>query len=191
MRRTEGVTPSASANDLTPQNRRTDMPSIKPVEEASQEFTADLAALRDDVTKLTSSVSKFIRTQTTATTNTVFDAAKDFRPGKQSARSCGGSEHGPRDNDRAHSPRGDADRDDCRHPRGIAKPRAQMNALINWPTTSDSAALPPSPGLPSVRPRANGTSACWLPSPSCRPASLRRSSMAPRLRTSQASFMRR
>ena len=34
------------------------MPSIKPVEEASQEFTADLAALRDDVTKLTSSVSE-------------------------------------------------------------------------------------------------------------------------------------
>jgi hypothetical protein len=42
------------------------MPSIKPVEEASQEFTADLAALRDDVTKLTSSVSEFIRTQTAA-----------------------------------------------------------------------------------------------------------------------------
>jgi ElaB/YqjD/DUF883 family membrane-anchored ribosome-binding protein len=36
--------------------------------------TADLAALRDDVTKLTSSVSEFIRTQTAATTNTVFDA---------------------------------------------------------------------------------------------------------------------
>ena len=50
------------------------MPSIKPVEEASQEFTADLAALRDDVTKLTSSVSEFIRTQTAATTNAVFDA---------------------------------------------------------------------------------------------------------------------
>jgi hypothetical protein len=61
-----------------------------------------------------------------------------------------------------------------------------MNALINRPTTSDSAALPSSPGLPSVRPRANGTSACWLPSPSCRPASLRRSSMAPRLRTSRS-----
>jgi hypothetical protein len=27
---------------------------------------------------------------------------------------------------------------------------------------------------------------CWLPSPSCRPASLRRSSMAPRLRTSRS-----
>ena len=76
---TDRVTPSAPVNDLTPQNRRTDMPSIKPVEEASQEFTADLAALRDDVTKLTSSVSEFIRTQTAATTNTVFDAVDNAR----------------------------------------------------------------------------------------------------------------
>jgi hypothetical protein len=44
------------------------MPSIKPVEEASQDFTAGLAELRDDVAKLTSSVSEFIRTQTAATT---------------------------------------------------------------------------------------------------------------------------
>jgi Recombinase len=49
--------------------------------------------------------------------------------------------------------------------------------------TSGSAALAPSPRLPSVRPRANGISACWLLSPSCRPGSLRRSSMAPRLGT--------
>ena len=53
-------------------------------------------------------------------------------------------------------------------------------------TTSGSVALPPSPRSPSVKPRANGTSACWLPSPSCRPASLRRSSMAPRLRISRS-----
>jgi hypothetical protein len=65
---TDRVTPSAPVNDLTPQNRRTDMPSIKPVEEASQDFTAGLAELRDDVAKLTSSVSEFIRTQTAATT---------------------------------------------------------------------------------------------------------------------------
>jgi len=45
---TDGVTPSASVNDLTPQNGRTDMASVKPVEEASQDFTADLAAMRDD-----------------------------------------------------------------------------------------------------------------------------------------------
>jgi hypothetical protein len=40
--------------------------------------------------------------------------------------------------------------------------------------------------LKIARGRANGTSACWLPSPSYRPASLRRSSMAPRLRTSRS-----
>jgi hypothetical protein len=66
---TDRVTPSAPVNDLTPQNWRTDMPSIKPVEEASQDFAAGLAELRDDVAKLTSSVSEFIRTQTAATTN--------------------------------------------------------------------------------------------------------------------------
>jgi ElaB/YqjD/DUF883 family membrane-anchored ribosome-binding protein len=70
------------------------MSSVKPVQEASQEFaadfatlrndvtkefTADLAALRDDVTKLTSSLSEFIRTQTAATTNTVFDAVDNAR----------------------------------------------------------------------------------------------------------------
>ena len=48
---TDRVTPSAPVNDLTPQNRRTDMPSIKPVEEASQDFAVDVAALCDDVEK--------------------------------------------------------------------------------------------------------------------------------------------
>ncbi|MGB6325009.1 MAG: hypothetical protein WBG11_04335 [Methylocella sp.] len=73
------ITPCASVNDLAPPNRRTDMASNKPVEEASQDFAADLAALRDDVAKLTSSVSEFIRTQTAATTNTVFDAVDNTR----------------------------------------------------------------------------------------------------------------
>jgi len=50
------------------------MASIKPVEKASQDFTAELASLRDDVAKLNSSLSKFIRTRSTARTNTVFDA---------------------------------------------------------------------------------------------------------------------
>ena len=50
------------------------MASIKPVEKASQDFTAELASLRDDVAKLNSSLSKFIRTRSTAQTNTVFDA---------------------------------------------------------------------------------------------------------------------
>jgi ElaB/YqjD/DUF883 family membrane-anchored ribosome-binding protein len=73
------VTPCASMNDLAPRNWRTDMASNKPVEEASQDFAADLAALRDDVAKLTSSVSEVIRTHTAATTNTVFDAVDSAR----------------------------------------------------------------------------------------------------------------
>lgn len=55
------------------------MANIKPVEEATQDFTTDLAALRDDVAKLSSSVSDFIRSQTTATTNTVVDAVDNAR----------------------------------------------------------------------------------------------------------------
>ena len=50
------------------------MASIKPVEEASQDFTAELASLRDDVAKLNSSLSEFTRTHSAATTKTVFDA---------------------------------------------------------------------------------------------------------------------
>ena len=50
------------------------MTSTKP-----EDFTADLAALRDDVTKLTSSVTEFIRSQTAATRNTAFDAADSAR----------------------------------------------------------------------------------------------------------------
>ena len=50
------------------------MTSSKP-----EDFAADFAALRDDVTKLTSSVSEFIRTQTAATSNTVFDAVDNAR----------------------------------------------------------------------------------------------------------------
>ena len=55
------------------------MANIKPVEEATEDFTADLAALRDDVAKLSSSVSDFIRSQTAATTNTVADAVDNAR----------------------------------------------------------------------------------------------------------------
>jgi hypothetical protein len=64
--------------------------------------------------------------------------------------------------------------------RGCPRPNEQDR---DGSTISGSAAVHPSPRLPSVRPRANGTSASSLPSPSCRPASSRRSSMAPRLRT--------
>ena len=55
------------------------MANIKPVEEATEDFTADLAALRDDVAKLSSSVSDFIRSQTAATTKTVADAVDNAR----------------------------------------------------------------------------------------------------------------
>ena len=55
------------------------MANIKPVEDASQDFTADLAALRDDVAKLSASVSEFIRSQTAATTNSVADAVGNAR----------------------------------------------------------------------------------------------------------------
>lgn len=55
------------------------MASIKPGGETSQDFSADLAALRDDVAKLSSSLSEFVRTQTATTTNTVFDAVDNAR----------------------------------------------------------------------------------------------------------------
>ena len=55
------------------------MASIKPVEKVSQDFTAELASLRDDVAKLNSSLSGFIRTHSAATTNTVFDAVDNAR----------------------------------------------------------------------------------------------------------------
>jgi ElaB/YqjD/DUF883 family membrane-anchored ribosome-binding protein len=66
--------PSASVNELNPQKWRTDMTSSKP-----EDFAADFAALRDDVTKLTSSFSDYIRKQTATAANTVSDAAGNAR----------------------------------------------------------------------------------------------------------------
>ena len=51
------------------------MASIKPGKETSQDFAADLASLRDDVAKLNSSLSEFVRTHSARSTNTVFEAA--------------------------------------------------------------------------------------------------------------------
>jgi DNA invertase Pin-like site-specific DNA recombinase len=48
-------------------------------------------------------------------------------------------------------------------------------------TTSDKVELHLSPRSQSRKARANGTSACWVPSPLCRPGSSRRSPKAPRL----------
>jgi ElaB/YqjD/DUF883 family membrane-anchored ribosome-binding protein len=50
------------------------MTSSKP-----EDFAADFAALRDDVTKLTSSFSDYIRKQTAAASNSVSDAADNTR----------------------------------------------------------------------------------------------------------------
>jgi len=47
------------------------MPDTKPIEKASQVSAADLAALRDDITKLTASISELVPEQASATTSTV------------------------------------------------------------------------------------------------------------------------
>jgi ElaB/YqjD/DUF883 family membrane-anchored ribosome-binding protein len=43
------------------------MTKSKPMEDASQDFVADLAALRDDVESMRAAITEFIRSQTTAT----------------------------------------------------------------------------------------------------------------------------
>ena len=91
------------------------MASIKPVEEASQDFTADLAALRDDVAKLSSSLSEFIRTQTTTTTDTVVDAVANARQQISDTAS--------KAQDRVARTGTDLET--------TIEPRAQMNALVN------------------------------------------------------------
>jgi ElaB/YqjD/DUF883 family membrane-anchored ribosome-binding protein len=50
------------------------MASIKSVEDVTEDFGRALEALRDDIAKLTSSVSEFVSSQTTATTNKVVGA---------------------------------------------------------------------------------------------------------------------
>jgi ElaB/YqjD/DUF883 family membrane-anchored ribosome-binding protein len=55
------------------------MPNIKHLEEASQDFAADLAALRDDIAKLTASVSALARAEASSTTNTVLGAVDQAR----------------------------------------------------------------------------------------------------------------
>jgi ElaB/YqjD/DUF883 family membrane-anchored ribosome-binding protein len=55
------------------------MPPHKPVEEASREIAADLAALREDIAKLTASVAELVQAEASATTNTVLGAVGDAR----------------------------------------------------------------------------------------------------------------
>jgi ElaB/YqjD/DUF883 family membrane-anchored ribosome-binding protein len=51
----------------------------KPIKEATQDLAADFAALREDVTKLSSSVTELARKQASATTSTVADAVDGAR----------------------------------------------------------------------------------------------------------------
>jgi ElaB/YqjD/DUF883 family membrane-anchored ribosome-binding protein len=55
------------------------MPTSKPPEEASPDIAADWLALRDDITKLTASVSELVRAEATATSDTVLGAVNDVR----------------------------------------------------------------------------------------------------------------
>jgi ElaB/YqjD/DUF883 family membrane-anchored ribosome-binding protein len=64
---------------------------IKPMKEASQDFAADLADLRDNITKLTASVTDIAKKQTSAATSTVLDtvegARQNFSDGAAEAQS--------------------------------------------------------------------------------------------------------
>ncbi len=55
------------------------MQMTKPIEEATQDFAADLAALREDITKLTLSVTELVRSQATATADSMLGAVHDAR----------------------------------------------------------------------------------------------------------------
>jgi ElaB/YqjD/DUF883 family membrane-anchored ribosome-binding protein len=55
------------------------MQMTKPIEEATQDFTADLAALREDITKLTTSVAELVRAQATTTADSMFGAVDNAR----------------------------------------------------------------------------------------------------------------
>ena len=50
------------------------MAGMKSVGDLTEDFGADLAALRDDIAKLTSSVAAFVNSQSTTTQNKVFEA---------------------------------------------------------------------------------------------------------------------
>ncbi|MGH6841803.1 MAG: DUF883 family protein [Methylocella sp.] len=67
--------PAAKANPGPPQE--CSMHDPKPVKEASQDLAADVAALRDDFTKLTSSVTELMRIRALTATSTVSDAVDD------------------------------------------------------------------------------------------------------------------
>ena len=52
------------------------MSDIKHIKDVSQDFAENFAALRDDVAKLTTSVTELVRSQASTTTGTVMEAVK-------------------------------------------------------------------------------------------------------------------
>ncbi len=55
------------------------MPMTKPIEEATQDFAADLTALREDISKLTLSVAELVRSQANSTADSMFGAVDSAR----------------------------------------------------------------------------------------------------------------
>jgi len=51
----------------------------KPINEATQDITADLAALRDDISKLSNSVATLVRSQAAVTTDQMLGAVDTAR----------------------------------------------------------------------------------------------------------------
>jgi len=55
------------------------MQVTKPINEATQDITADLAALRDDIAKLSNSVTALVRSQAAVTTDQMMGAVDTAR----------------------------------------------------------------------------------------------------------------
>lgn len=55
------------------------MQMTKPIDEAAQDFASDLAALREDITKLTLSVTQLVRAQASTTADSMLGAVDSAR----------------------------------------------------------------------------------------------------------------
>jgi ElaB/YqjD/DUF883 family membrane-anchored ribosome-binding protein len=55
------------------------MQMTKPIEEATQDFAADLTALREDITKLTMSVTELVRAQASTTADSMLGVVDNAR----------------------------------------------------------------------------------------------------------------
>jgi ElaB/YqjD/DUF883 family membrane-anchored ribosome-binding protein len=69
------VTAQIHAPHMT--RKENSMSEIKHIKDVSQDFAENFAALRDDVAKLTTSVTELLRSQASTTTGTVMEAVKD------------------------------------------------------------------------------------------------------------------